>query len=116
MSDFIWHNPRCSKSRQTLALIEQAGRNINIIEYLKVALPAQELKAACAGLGLEPTSIIRNKEALFTELGLSLKDSRSEDEWLQILSDNPKLIERPIVCIGGHYALGRPPENVQKLL
>lgn len=116
MKDFIWHNPRCSKSRQTLALIEGAAHAIGVIEYLKNPPSKQALDAACAGLGLEPTQITRSKEALFSELGLSLEDERARDDWLQILADNPKLIERPIVCIGGKYALGRPPENVQTLL
>ena len=116
MSDFIWHNPRCSKSRQTLALIEQHGHPIEVVEYLKTPPQADEIQAAGAGLGLALTQIIRHKEALFSELGLSLQDARSEDEWAALLAQNPKLIERPIVRIGGRYAIGRPPENVTALL
>ena len=116
MSDFIWHNPRCSKSRQTLALIEQSGKPVEIVEYLKTAPSLSELQAACQGLDVPATAIIRHKEALFSELGLSLKDQRSDEAWLQILADNPKLIEHPIVRIGGRYAIGRPPENVNALL
>lgn len=116
MSDFIWHNPRCSKSRQTLALIEEAGHSVEIIPYLSQAPGAAELDAACQGLGVEPSAIIRHKEALFKELGLSLQDRRSREQWLEILAAHPQLIERPIVRIGQRYAIGRPPENVQSLL
>lgn len=116
MSDFIWHNPRCSKSRQTLGLIEQADKNIKVVEYLKQAPTVAQLDAACKGLDVEPTAIIRHKEDVFKQLNLSLKDQRSRQDWLKILADNPKLIERPIVRIGDRYAIGRPPENVQALL
>ncbi|ORE85527.1 arsenate reductase [Oceanococcus atlanticus] len=115
MHNFIWHNPRCSKSRQTLQLIQDAGIDIDIVEYLSIAPTVEQLGAACQGLGLKPSAIIRSKEEQFKTLGLSLKDERSDEQWLSILADNPKLIERPIVCINGRYALGRPPENVQEL-
>lgn len=115
MQNFIWHNPRCSKSRQTLQLIHDANVDIEIVEYLTTTPSADQLGAACQGLGVAPSAIIRSKEQLFKDLGLSLKDERSDQQWLRILADNPKLIERPIVCINGRYALGRPPENVQDL-
>ncbi len=115
MHNFIWHNPRCSKSRQTLQLIQDAGVDVDIIEYLNTPPTTSQLAEACKGLNVEPTAIIRNKEERFKELGLSFNDTRSAGEWLSILADNPKLIERPIVCINGRYALGRPPENVQDL-
>ena len=114
--DFIWHNPRCSKSRQTLQLLQDAGAQVDVIEYLNDSPSAEQLAAACEGLSLAPTAILRHKEALFAELGLSLDDERSSEEWLNILAQNPRLIERPIICINGRYAIGRPPENVQELL
>ena len=116
MHNFIWHNPRCSKSRQTLQLIRDADVEIEVIEYLTTAPSTDQLDAACKGLGVAPTQIIRSKEQLFKDLELSLKDERSDEQWLRILADNPKLIERPIVRINGRYAMGRPPENVQDLL
>lgn len=116
MSDFIWHNPRCSKSRQTLALIEEAGRQVELIEYLRTPPTAEELASACDGLGCRPIDIIRNKDSEFAHLGLSLSDDRSDADWLALLAKHPKLIERPIVRIGGCYALGRPPEAVRILL
>lgn len=115
MHNFIWHNPRCSKSRQTLQLIRDADVEIEVIEYLTTAPSTDQLDAACKGLDVAPTQIIRSKEQLFKDLELSLKDERSDEQWLRILADNPKLIERPIVCINGRYAMGRPPENVQDL-
>lgn len=116
MSDFIWHNPRCSKSRQTLVLIEDAGREVEVIEYLKTPPSPEELAVACVGLGCRPIDIIRSKEAEFEDLGLALDDDRSDTDWLALLAQHPTLIERPIVCLGGRYALGRPPENVSILL
>ncbi|MBD3821785.1 MAG: arsenate reductase (glutaredoxin), partial [Thiotrichales bacterium] len=68
------------------------------------------------GLGIEPQQLIRTKEDLFKELGLSIDDNKTREEWLAILQQNPKLIERPIVNINGRYAIGRPPENVALLL
>lgn len=116
MKNFIWHNPRCSKSRQTLQLIEDAGVEIEIIDYQQQPPRAEEIAAACAGLDCRPLDITRRGEALFGELGLSAEDNRSDADWLNILSEHPKLIERPVVRIGGRYALGRPPEKVQALL
>ncbi len=116
MSNLIFHNPRCSKSRETLQLLKDRGVQVDIVEYLDHPPSVDDLRAACAGLGLAPTAIIRAKESLFKELGLSLDDARSDEEWLQILHDNPKLIERPIVKVGEQYALGRPPENVLVIL
>lgn len=116
MKNFIWHNPRCSKSRQTLALIEEAGMEIEVVHYLETPPDAAQIAAACAGLGCQATALVRSKEALFSELGLSLSDTRSDEQWCALLSENPRLLERPIVRINNRYALGRPPENVSALL
>ena len=116
MKNFIWHNPRCSKSRQTLALIQDAGIELDVVNYLETPPDGAQIAAACAGLACKPTDIIRSKEALFGELGLSLDDTRSENQWCDVLSQHPRLLERPIVRIHGRYALGRPPENVSALL
>jgi len=116
MSLSIYHNPRCSKSRQTLALIEEKGISPEIILYLETPPDAKQLKVLCTQLSLSPQDIIRFKEELAKELGLSAKDERSEKEWLDILAANPKLLERPIVSDGAQAIVGRPPENVLQLL
>lgn len=112
----IYHNPRCSKSRETLALLTERGQKPEVIEYLKTPPSAAELDQICQMLNLEPTALIRIKEDQFKALGLSLKDQRSRQEWLELLVDNPALLERPIVVKDGKAALGRPPENVLALL
>ncbi|MDH3976334.1 MAG: arsenate reductase (glutaredoxin) [Deltaproteobacteria bacterium] len=108
----IYHNPRCGKSRQTLALLQERNLDIEIIEYLKDSPTAAELDALIAMLGKEPLEVMRTGEKLFKELGLSKKDERTRTEWIKIMSENPILIERPIVVNNGQAALGRPPENV----
>jgi len=112
----IYHNPRCSKSRATLNLLRESGADVGIVEYLKTPPTAAELDEICTKLGIEPTALIRSKEKLFSELGLSLRDQRSRDEWLNIMVKHPKLIERPIVLIGGKAVVGRPPKNVFDIL
>ncbi len=112
----IYHNPRCSKSRQTLALLEENNINAEIVLYLETAPNQQELGQLCDQLGMEPTAIIRFKEELAKELGISAKDERDRDEWLTIISKNPKLLERPIVSDGKKAVIGRPPENVLGLI
>jgi arsenate reductase (glutaredoxin) len=110
----IWHNPRCSKSRQTLALIEAAGAEVAVRRYLDSPPTLAELESAATALGLRPIDMIRKGEAKFKELGLS-KDS--EDAFLlQAMADNPILIERPIVFKGAKAVIGRPPEAVNSLL
>ena len=117
MSDItIYHNPRCSKSRQTLALIEGAGHTPSVVEYLKTPPDAETLGALLDQLGADATDIIRFKEALAGELGIAKTDQRSRAEWLTLLADNPKLIERPIVSRDGCAVIGRPPKNVTELL
>lgn len=112
----IYHNPRCSKSRQTLALLEAREVEIHIIKYLDEAPSADEIIALCDMLAAEPTDIMRHKESRFAELGLALDDDRSREDWASIIADNPILLERPIVVIGNRAAVGRPPENVLALL
>jgi len=114
MSLKIYHNPRCQKSRQTLALLREAGHEPEIVEYLKTPPSVEELKELLSQLGLSAEEIIRKKEAIFKEnyKGKTL----SEAEWLTALHENPKLIERPIVTNGKRAVLGRPPENVEELL
>ena len=111
----IYHNPRCSKSRATLTLLEAQAVDIEIIEYLTTPPSVEHLLALCQQLNKKPVELIRHKEAVFKELGLSLTDTHSDEKWCQIMHDNPKLIERPIVICNEKAALGRPPENVLTL-
>ena len=110
----IYHNPRCTKSRQTLKLINDAGKEVEIIEYLNTPPTFDELKAIIGKLGISPEQLLRKGEAIFKEQfkGKSLSD----DEWIQAMIDHPKLMERPIVIEGNKAVLGRPPENVKSLL
>lgn len=110
----IYHNPRCSKSRQTLNLINESGKEIEIVEYLNTPPTIEELKSIIDLLGISPEQLLRKNEAIFKEQFKG--KSYSDDEWIQIMIDNPKLIERPIVVDGKKAVLGRPPENVIILL
>ena len=112
----IYHNPRCSKSRQTLALLHEQGVDLKIIEYLKTPPSVDQLALFCERLGVHPLALCRTKEPIFQELGLSKDDNRSEAEWLKIMTEHPILIERPIVVYKNRIALGRPPENVLTIL
>jgi arsenate reductase len=116
MESFIYHNPRCSKSRQTLKIVEEAGTQLKVIEYLKEPPSAKELERLCTMLGVEPNDLIRWRESRLKEIGVTKRDRRSRSEWLTILSENPILIERPIVVVDGKAILGRPPSNVLEIL
>lgn len=115
MSIQILHNPRCSKSRQTLALLEENGVTPEIVEYLKNPPTADELMAIVAKLGVSLRDIIRTKEAEYKEVGAD-NTSLSEQELAELLVNTPKLIERPIVINVDKAAVGRPPENVLAIL
>jgi len=110
----IWHNPRCSKSRQTLALIEAAGAEVSVRRYLDSPPTLAELEAAATALGMRPIEMIRKGEAQFKELGLT----RDSDDMtlMKAMAKNPILIERPIVFKGAKAVIGRPPEAVNALL
>ena len=110
----IWHNPRCSKSRQTLQLLRDRGIEPTIVEYLKDPPSEAELTHALAELGMSPRDLIRKKEAAYQELGLD-DDARTDAELVAAMASRPVLIERPVVFAGGRAAVGRPPENVLTL-
>ena len=112
----IYHNPRCTKSRQTLALLQDKGIEPDIIEYLKTPPSVSRLDELLKALGKEPIEVIRTKEATFKEVGLSKNDDRPRTEWIRLMVENPILIERPIVVNGQKVALGRPPESVLQIL
>ena len=115
MSDVtIWHNPRCSKSRQTLTLLEENGVAPTVRKYLEDGPTEGELRAAAAQLGVAAIEMMRTKEAEFKAHGLS-KDS-DDDTLFAAMASTPKLIERPIVFKNGKAAIGRPPEAVLDIL
>lgn len=115
METIIYHNPRCSKSRQTLALIEERGITPVIIEYLKTPPTHQQLDSILRGLNLEPAELMRKGESQYKELGIA-EQNMSRDELISVMIENPKLIERPIVVAGDEIVIGRPPEAVLAIL
>jgi len=112
----IYHNPRCSKSRQTLELVEMRGVTPEIVLYLETPPSAAVLVELLKKLQRHPKTIVRFGEDRAEELGISEQDERGEAEWIQLLADNPILIERPIVVSDDRAVLGRPPESVLTLL
>lgn len=111
----IYHNPRCSKSRQTLELIRASGAEPTVVEYLKNPPSSAELDGILKKLNLQPLELMRRKESIFRELDLASKDL-AHDDAIAVMIENPVLIERPIVVKGSKAVIGRPPENVQELL
>ena len=109
----IWHNPRCSKSRQTLALLQEHGHQPSVRLYLKDAPTEDEIIAVRNALGVTADAMMRKGEAVFKELGLG---AVSEDEQIAAMAAHPILIERPIVMVDGKAAIGRPPEAVLDIL
>lgn len=116
MKDCILHNPRCSKSRETLKLLQSHGVELPVVDYLQQPLSKSELRELCKLLDVKPLAIVRTKEDLFGELGLAKDNGYSDAQWLDVLASHPKLMERPIVILKGRAAIGRPPENVLSLL
>lgn len=115
MSTKIYHNPRCSKSRQTLQLLEEKGIQADIIEYLKEAPSKAELASILSLLNMEPRALIRKGEAIYKELNLK-DDTLSNEQLISAMVEHPILIERPIVLANGKAAIGRPPENVLDII
>jgi arsenate reductase len=110
----IYHNPRCSKSRETLALLQEKGVSPEVVEYLNDIPSAKELKEIINKLGIKPDQLLRKGEAIYKSdfKGKELSD----DQWIDAMIANPKLIERPIVIKDNKAVLGRPPANVLELL
>jgi len=111
----IYHNPRCSKSRQTLALLEERGIEPNIVLYLETPPDADTLKSILEKLAIEPRQLLRKGEAAYKENNLA-DNSLSDEQLIAAMVAHPKLIERPIVINGDKAALGRPPEQVLDIL
>lgn len=111
----IYHNPRCSKSRQTLALLEERGIDPEIILYLETPPSAETLSGILQKLGITPRQLLRKGEGAYKENNLS-DTSLSDQQLIDTMVTHPKLIERPIVINGAKAALGRPPEQVLDIL
>jgi arsenate reductase len=109
----IYHNPRCSTSRRTLALLREKGVEPEIVEYLKTPYTAAALKELLAQLGIPAKALVRKKEAAAAGIDPA---SLSEDALIKAMEEHPIIVERPIVVSGGKAALGRPPEKVLELL
>jgi len=108
----IYHNPRCSKSRQTLALIEDNNQEVVIVEYLKTPLTETTIKSLLSLLQISPIKMMRVKETEFKEQNLANAD---DEQLIRAMVNTPKLIERPIVTNESNAIIGRPPENVLTL-
>jgi len=111
----IYHNPRCSKSRQSLALLQEAGVEPEVIEYLTDPPTADQLSQILDSLQMEPRDLMRTGEGVYKELGLSDKEL-SRQEAIDTMIQHPVLIQRPIVVNGNQAVIGRPPENIKTLL
>lgn len=109
----IFHNPKCSKSRETLDLLRSKDIEPNIIEYLTNPPTIEELRTLVKQLGSRPAAIVRTKEDIFIEANIDLDN---DEAILQFLNKNPRALERPIVVKNGKAAIGRPPENVLAIL
>lgn len=115
MDVLIYHNPNCTKSRETLRLLETRGIKPKVIEYLKTPPSKTQLSNILKLLGLEPRALMRKHEAEYAEAGLD-DPKLSRAELIDAMIEHPRLIERPIVLANGKAAVGRPPENVLKIL
>lgn len=111
----IYHNPRCSKSRSALALLEEHGAPFEVIRYLEDPPSAKELLQIAGLLGIKPAELARKGEKVYKELGLADQEL-TDKQWAAVLAEHPQLIERPIVVTGGRAAIGRPIENVEAIL
>ena len=115
MTVTIYHNPRCSKSRQTLELLRSRGLEPDIVEYLKTPPGKSELTGILALLGMGPRELMRKKEAAYKDNGLDAADL-PDGQLLEAMIEHPVLMERPIVLANGKAAIGRPPENVLDII
>jgi arsenate reductase len=111
----IYHNPRCSKSRQTLELLNERGIDPEVVDYLTAPLSTQALQTLSQKLRVSVVDMMRTKEQVFKELELG-DTGVTDDQLLQAISQNPILLERPIVVCGDRAVIGRPPENVLELI
>ena len=110
----IMHNPRCSKSREALKILEENGVNAEIVKYLETPPTKEELKELLKMLGINARDLMRTKEDIYKEL--KLKDVDDEEKLIEAMAEHPKLIERPIVIKDGKAVIGRPPSKIVDFL
>ncbi len=116
MSVVIYHNPRCSKSRQTLLLLQQQGVEPQVVKYLETPLNTEQLKALYQQLGFTSVrQMMRTKEATYKELNLG-DDAVTDEQLFSAMAENPCLFERPVVVANGQARIGRPPEQVLEII
>lgn len=114
MKPKIYHNPRCSKSRATMALLESRGIDVDVIEYLKTPPDAEQLNGLLGKLGIPARDLVRKGEQAFRSAGVNL-ETASESSLVDLMTSHPVLIQRPIVETAEGASIGRPPEQVLKL-
>ena len=110
----IWHNSRCSKSRNALQLLEEKNLDFEVKEYLKQIPSKEELKSVLSQLGISAKELLRSGEDIYKQL--NLKSETNEDKIIEAMIENPKLIERPIIIKDGKAVIARPIENLEELL
>ncbi len=110
----IWHNPRCSKSRAGVAMLEEQGVNAEIVRYLDTPPTAEELREVLEKLHIPARALMRTKEVIYKELGLG--DIEDEQQLIAAMVAHPRLIERPVVIRGDKAVIGRPLENIIELI
>lgn len=110
----IWHNPKCSKSREALDIAKENGCDVSIIKYLEESPDKETLKTILKMLGITPIELMRTKEDLYKELGL--KDVSDDEALIEAMVQNPKLIERPVIIKGDKAIIGRPTQRIAEFL
>ena len=116
METIIYYNPKCSKSRAALEILEEKGISPQVVHYLESPPSEKELSTIINKLKIEAKELIRFKENRAKELNLSVSDDRPAEEWFSIITSNPILLERPIVIASGKVVIGRPPEKILNIL
>ncbi len=112
----LFHNPKCSKSRETLKLLNDKGVTPEVVLYLKTPPTEAEIAGILRKLEMPPKHLIRFKETVASDLGISFDDERPDAEWIKMMAAHPKLIERPIAVGSKKAVIGRPPEKVLSLI
>jgi len=110
----IWHNPRCSKSREAISILEENGCDNEVVKYLEATPDSAEIKSTLKMLGLSARELMRTKEDIYKEL--NLKDETDEDKLIEAMANNPKLIERPVLFKDGKAIIGRPTSIIAEFL
>lgn len=116
MSDVVYHNEACSKSRGALCLLRERGVAPRVVDYLATPPTVEELRHLARLLGVGPLGMMRTDDKPFAGLGLAVGDRRTDDEWFALIVAHPILLQRPIVVIGGRAVIARPSEKVLELL